>query len=268
MTIPVYEKYNSDTISLDILETLTKNLDFSIPNVDFSDPSLNIPESVSDAWSGKIPKIDTEDLTTRRVNGAGVFDAIMASIKNHLMEEYDKGRITGAEYTKVYQGLTSVALQSAVQFLLQKDKAYWDALQAQVNALTTNVNLNTAKVQLAIAQAQAHKNKAEYALTVLKLATENAQFGSVREQFETLRAQTMDTRTDGTKIVGTVGKQKDLYTQQIDSYIKDAQYKAAKIFSDAWISQKTIDEGLVAPAALQNSSVDTILKSIKANNKL
>ena len=33
---------------------------------------------------------------------------------------------------------------------------------------------------------------------------------------------------DGEKVVGSIGKQKELYTQQIDSYKKDAELKAAK----------------------------------------
>lgn len=69
-------------------------------------------------------------------------------------------------------------------------------------------------------------------------------------------------------MVGSIGKQKALYDQQITSYQRDAEVKAAKIFSDAWITQKTIDEGLTAPSALQNASLDRILTVIKTNNKL
>ena len=69
-------------------------------------------------------------------------------------------------------------------------------------------------------------------------------------------------------IRGSVGKQKDLYTQQITSYQRDAEVKAAKLFTDAWITQKTIDEGLLAPGAFRNESVNVILRNIKANNNI
>jgi hypothetical protein len=89
------------------------------------------------------------------------------------------------------------------------------------------------------------------------------------EQTEAQRAQTMNTRIDGvTTITGVLGKQKDLYTQQIASYQRDAEVKAAKLFTDAWTVQKTIDEGLTAPTGFTNASLDTILTKIKTTNAL
>ena len=88
------------------------------------------------------------------------------------------------------------------------------------------------------------------------------------EQTEVQRAQTLDTRSDGITVVGTVGKQKDLYSQQIKSYQRDSELKAAKLFADAWTVQKTVDEGFVAPANFQNPSLDSVLGRIKINNHL
>ena len=88
------------------------------------------------------------------------------------------------------------------------------------------------------------------------------------EQTEVQRAQTLDTRSDGITVVGTVGKQKDLYSQQIKSYQRDSELKAAKLFADAWTVQKTVDEGFVAPANFQNPSLDSVLGHIKTNNNL
>lgn len=91
----------------------------------------------------------------------------------------------------------------------------------------------------------------------------------LQEQLEVQRAQTLDTRSDGlTPVAGSVGKQKELYTQQITAYQRDSEIKAAKIFSDAWITQKTIDEGLLAPSLFTNASVDHVLAAIKTNNNL
>jgi hypothetical protein len=44
--------------------------------------------------------------------------------------------------------------------------------------------------------------------------------------------------------------------------------KAAKLFTDAWITQKTMDEGLTAPNGFTNSVIDTILSSLRTNNAL
>lgn len=90
----------------------------------------------------------------------------------------------------------------------------------------------------------------------------------LKEQTEAQRAQTLDIRSDGAAVVGVLGKQKALYTQQITSYQRDAELKAARIWSDAWITQKTIDEGLVPPTTLTNTTVNSVLESIRINNNL
>ena len=94
------------------------------------------------------------------------------------------------------------------------------------------------------------------------------QYELLVEQTEVQRAQTLDTRSDGSTVVGAVGKQKDLYSQQIKSYQRDSELKAAKLFADAWTVQKTVDEGFVAPANFQNPSLNSVLGHIKTNNNL
>jgi hypothetical protein len=90
----------------------------------------------------------------------------------------------------------------------------------------------------------------------------------VEEQGEAERAKTLDTRSDAVTVVGSIGKQKDLYTQQIDSFIKDAQHKTAKMWLDSWITQKTLDEGLAAPDEFVNAQVDIVMGHVRANNNL
>lgn len=89
------------------------------------------------------------------------------------------------------------------------------------------------------------------------------------EQYETQRAQTLDTRSNGTTpVAGTLGKQKELHTRQIQSYKQDAQLKAAKPFTDAWITMKTIDEGTLPPTNFNNANLDAILAILRADNDL
>ncbi|ANJ20802.1 virion structural protein [Roseobacter phage RD-1410W1-01] len=88
------------------------------------------------------------------------------------------------------------------------------------------------------------------------------------EQRESERAKTLDTRTDGATVEGSVGKQKDLYDQQIDSFVKDSQHKTAKMYLDSWITQKTLDEGLTAPTQLTNNEINEVLAAVRSNNSL
>ena len=286
----------ADTTANTLLTSLLAGNSFDLPDVDLSDDMFQIP--VDDgSLLDNVEKLTNEDLTTRVVDGSGVFDALMSGLSAHLKKEYEQNRITGEQYTKAYTASLGGALQTATSFLLGRDQAYWQAVLAQMQARTTEIQVVTARVQLEVAKAQlatariqALNAEAEFGLTKMKIATEDQQYCLLKmqteqgeytlneimptqktlleEQVEVQRAQTLDTRTNGAVIRGSVGKQKDLYTQQITSYQRDAEVKAAKLFTDAWITQKTIDEGLLAPGAFRNESVNVILRNIKANNNI
>jgi hypothetical protein len=346
-----------------LLLALTNGMSFDIPVIDLDGPLFDIPAGILDSMYEKVVAVTIEDVTTREVGGSGSFDALMESVKIHLGSEYDKGRITGAEYTKAYIELTQAAMGNAVQFALNKTQAFWAAQSAQIAAITARVAMNMAKVELIKVRSEAQLVKANFALAKVKLATEsmsyciqkynletmlplqfeigtfdkqlkNAQLNTanyqlsnvlpgqfeltqaqktgvdvenqtknynlstvlpqqmgklaaekqlaeyqvstsmpaqvtlVREQTEAQRAQTQDTRTDGSTILGVLGKQKLLYAQQITSYQRDSELKAAKLFTDAWTVQKTIDEGLLPPTQFANASLDVVLGHIKTNNNL
>lgn len=171
----------------------------------------------------------------------------------------------------------------------------------ETQMVTARINLETAKLQHETAKFEALASEATYAFTKIKLATESINFDIAtynlstklpaevlltteqkklvteqinltkqqtelaEEQTEVQRAQTSNTRTDGSTVAGLVGKQKDLYTQQITSYQRDSEYKATKIFTDAWIAMKTIDEGLSPPTNFTNSELDQILGKLRTN---
>lgn len=266
-----------------LLTELTQGEDFTLPDIDMSGSEWDIPGGDDSPIFGTIERITNESLTTREVGGSGVFDALMQSASKHLLAEFKNERITGGEYVKAYIATMEACMGNAVQFLLGRDNAYWSAATAQIGAVTARVNLATTKAQFVLAKIQALTAKSEYALTKLKLSTESVTYCTglynldktlpqqllmLIEQTEAQRAQTMDTRTDGTIVTGSIGKQKDLYSQQITSYQRDAEVKAAKLFTDAWTVQKTVDEGLDPPDGFTNNSVNTVLTAIKTNNNL
>ena len=484
-----------DTRANALYDELIAGITIDIPDIDLS--AFELPDLTDVA----VTPLTNAQLTTGVVGGVGIFDVLMSSVKAHLLEQFDKGRITGAEYVKAYIELTQAAMANGTQFLLQKDISFWQAQGAKLAAFTAKITAAVAAAQYELTQANAVTAKAEIALTKMKLSTESMNFCTtkynletimplqsaqltaqnlkigadkdnvvsdtaikaynltamlpsqkaqveaetlkitadkdisafnlsdilpsqkaqidaettkigadkllvdgkaaidtynltnilpkelakitqevvnlttegliqtfnlssmlpmqllllteqkekaavetdistynlasmlpaqmaqieaqtsnltkeglistynltymlpaqkslleaqtanqtsqttaqayqttnilpeqvklIKEQMEVQRAQTMNTRSDGaTTIVGSVGKQKDLYTQQITSYQRDSEVKAAKLFTDAWITQKTIDEGLLAPTGFQNTSVDAVLTKIKTNNSL
>lgn len=266
-----------------LLLALTEGEDFALPNIDMSGPEWDIPGGDGSPIFAEVTRLTNEDLTTRVVGGSGTFDALMASASAHLKQEFKEGRITGGEYTKAYIATLESCMGNATQYLLGRDQAYWAAAMAQIQAVSARVALATSKAQYVLAKFQALNAKSEYALTKLKLSTESEtycaalfnveqtlpqQLKLLIEQTEAQRAQTLDKRSDGATVSGSIGKQKELYTQQITSYQRDAEVKASKLFTDAWITQKTIDEGLTPPNGFTNSSIDDVLTTLKRNNNL
>lgn len=303
----------------DILTSLLVGEDVALPPIDFNDDIFEIPPAIMAAIKNGIHPVTNNELTTTQINGSGTFDILMRAQKAHLAVEFEKGRITGAEYTKAYIALVEGAMSNSVSFLLQKDQAFWQSQAAQLQALAARMQFETTKMQLATAKFEALRAKADYGLTKMKLSTESQNYcigqytleqmmplqklqltaqnilltkqaeaadkqiataawtltemlptqkAMVLEQIESQRAQTTDTRKDGLPITGLLGKQKDLYTQQITSYKRDAEVKAAKMFVDAWITMKTIDEGVLPPVSFQNAQLDVILSKLIDINEL
>lgn len=278
---------NIDVAANALMTALIDGHDFTLPDVNLSDSSFVFPTFGSSLTTPPVP-LTNEALTTKAIGGTGTFDVIMDSILAHLKEEYDKGRITGSQYATVYVESVQAGLSNAVQFLLQRDAAYFASLKAQSEAMLAaaeivkaRVELETAKAQLAAIRFEAMNQEAAFALTKAKIATESAQYCTVEyslanimpiqvtiatKQAEAQNAQTNDLKLDDvTPVAGLLGKQKALYAQQIISYQRDSEYKGAKIFADAWVAMKTIDEGLLPPPNLDNASLDGVLATVKAN---
>ncbi len=287
---------DADTVANDLLTSLLQGKTFTLPAVDLTTPQYQVPGGDGPIY-GDINKLTVEELTTGQIDGNGVFDKLMAGINAHLKREYEQSRITGNQYTEAYIAAIGGALQTATSFLLGRDQAYWQALMLQQQARTAEIQVTTARVQLETAKAQlmtsylqAQTSEAEFGLTKLKLASEDQSYCLLKaqtesavytnenilpnqkallmEQIEVQRAQTVDRRTDGTTIFGSVGKQKDLYNQQIISYQRDAEVKAAKLWTDAWITMKTIDEGLLPPEEFKNNTLDVVLENVRRKNSL
>ena len=346
----------ADTEANSLIGTVTADADLTLPVINLDDPLFKVPVDASSAMYQGLTKISNADLTTGVVGGAGTFDILMASVSAHLKAEYEKGRITGSEYTRAYIELTQGAMAQAVAFLLGREQSFWEAQKSQIMAVTAQVQLAQTKVTLVQALYETNLARANYGLTKLKMASESqafcinkfnlestlpaqlallgvqrgqgqytldnlmpeqknasiAQTGLLNvqkttaqyqleallpqqmeqavaqtlgekyrvnnllptqnklllEQVEAQRAQTMDVRTDGLAVAGIMAAQRALYTQQTTSYLRDSEIKAAKLFTDAWITQKTIDEGLEAPNNFTNTQLDLVLNHIKLNNNL
>ena len=194
-------KYLDDVRSLEILESLTKNLNFNIPNVDFNDDAFKIPASLLATLQKEptviskeaVTNIDEETYTSSNkhtIQGTGSFDTIMSAYMKHLEREFVEKRIQGADYANAYTQLLRQAMEQAINFELNREKSRWEGILSQVQAITAVANLYKAKVELAIAQGQALTTKAQYANAVAQLGNLDAQYGNALAQRDNTVAQT------------------------------------------------------------------------------
>ena len=70
-----------------------------------------------DIKTAQLDVLDIQELTTKQLNGTGVFDVLMSTSSIHIKEEYDKGRIRGQEYAQVYLGAMQAVLATSVEYL-------------------------------------------------------------------------------------------------------------------------------------------------------
>jgi hypothetical protein len=187
--------------------------------------------------------ITNADLTTKTVDGSGVFDVLMQAAAAHLDSEFNKNRIKGGEYAEVYLGAMTQVLQTATQFLLTKQKADLEAqLLVKQIALAEQQRIN-AVTENTVLVAQECKLRAEYDLTIANISRTNQEIALLTQKTASERAQTLALGVDDDSILGP---QKALYLAQSDGFKRDAEQKATKIMVDSWNVRRTTDEGTVA----------------------
>ena len=96
-----------------------------------------------------ITPITNEDLTTKVVNGTGIFDELMTAANAHLDSQFKNERITGTQYAEVYLGQLQAVLSNAVQFLIERDKTYLSNLliNAQIDLATKEYQIEVDLLQ-------------------------------------------------------------------------------------------------------------------------
>lgn len=293
------------TEALNLLSTITAGVSFDIPVIDLSLDIYKLPGDETAEFYQPVTRVPFSQITDGDIEGPGIFDLMMKAGKAHLIEEFENNRITGAQYTEAYIALIQTAMDRATSFILARESTFWQAQTGQIEAITKRAVLEQERLRTAQAAIDANNAKAAYSKTVLSLANEALAYDQgqyqlstilpknalildaqkakldeeilivpkqgvlLDEQLETARAQTLDTRTDGVTLVsGVVGRQKSLFEQQITSYQRSDETKAAKILGDTWITQKTIDEGLLAPTAFTNAKLDEAFSKLLANLSL
>lgn len=201
-----------------------------------------------------IEPITNEDLTTKVVDGTGIFDELMTAANAHLSAQWDMERITGTQYAEVYLGQLTAVLQQAVTFLIEKDKTY-------LNNLLINAQIELANKQIELADKELEKADKEIELLDKQIELQELNKELIAQKVKTEKAQISDT-VDGVPVTGIIGAQIALYKQQKDGFIRDAEQKALKIISDTWITRKTVDDGTPLPTGFDTAAVDAFTRKV------
>ena len=200
----------------------------SVPAVDLTTAEYAHPNGLSDIHTA-IVRLDESALTSREMNGTGMFDGIMAAISSHLKNEFRENRITGKEYSTAYVALVQSALASATQYLVSAEQTFWQsrlvqeqAKLAEIQKVQGLVELELAKNKLAAARMEVLNLEAALALTKMKLSTEDASFRSIEAQVVQTTYQTSTLLPSQnsqilaqTALATKEGVQKDYETSQV-----------------------------------------------------
>jgi len=178
---------NSSGLANDLFNTLTAGV--TIPaSPDFTDPKFDItPDQNSDLYSDIVGATIAEVTAGEgTLDGPGAFDVFMQAMDKHLQREFKGNRITGSQYAEVYTAVANQVMGQAVSFTLQKDQSRWAAVTAQMQARIAEiqatqalVELEKTKIETAQANFQLNLTAAQYGLTKMQIATEEANHDSV-----------------------------------------------------------------------------------------
>lgn len=201
-----------------------------------------------------IQPITNEDLTTKVVDGTGIFDELMTAANAHLTYQWEQDRITGSSYAEVYLGQLTAVLGQAVLFLTERDKTY-------LNNLLVQSQIKLAEKQVELADKELLVKDKEMQLLDKQIAVQEATADLTRQKIKTEMAQISDS-VDGVSVTGILGAQIALYKQQRDGFLRDAEQKALKIVADTWITRKTVDDGTPLPTGFDTAAVDAFTRKV------
>lgn len=232
--------------------------------------------------------LNITDLTLKTLDGTGVLDQMLATMRVHLAEQFDKERIQGTEYAEVYLGAFQSTLAAAIQFLLARRKLGLDLKLQEVQISLTaaqeeQIRAEMQKVPLEMAQITAQTNlvikqteladkqlaQADKQLELLdaQVRVQLKQLDLMAEQLEQAKAQTAyyEQRTitekaqtqAGVAATGSViGTQITLMNKQADGYDRNAEQQAAQIWANTWNVRRQTDEDTIADSTNHLSDAD------------
>jgi len=168
-----------------------------------------------------VPDIELEDLTTVALDGTGVFDELMKTVKLHVHDEWAEGRIKGADYATLYLGSIQAVLSQSVEFLLRRD-------------------LVAAQIKIAFADHELKKTENDLRKEELEIRIAEKEFKRYElEQILPLKKAKLNAELQ-TQYVIRVGKDKEVAAQGLDNVVKDINPSPEDVYTPRYVETITV----------------------------
>lgn len=130
----------------------------------------------------QVKPITIEDLTTREVDGAGVYDALLSTAMAHFEKQYNNSTFDKTDVGVLFSTLMESTLAQSVEFLLRRDKTSLD------NELTVR-QIALADRDIKLKDTMQKQAEQEVVLNDLRIANQTTQNALIKVQLSTAKHQ-------------------------------------------------------------------------------
>lgn len=233
--------------------------------------------------------INVEDLTQKLMEGTGVLDVLLSTMRVHLESQYNKERIRGPEYADVYLGAYTATLEQAIQFMLARERQGLELkllvaqeaqirdqmtktpyeiklLEAQATNLGKQGELLDKQIELADKDLDLKQQQIELAKQQLLLAAEQLKQAAAQTDYYKQKAitESAQTQPNVAKPGSVIDSQMKLMDAQQQGYQRNAEQQAAQIWANTWNVRRQTDESTIAGGGnhLDDASLGAVMSQL------
>lgn len=212
--------------------------------------------------------LDVKDFTDEDYRGTGVFDKLMRTLDTHIEREFNSGRLTHAEYGKMYVAMYEANLRIAMELMFKKQS---QALELQM--LEKNLSKTDKEIELMNAQILKVTEEMKMLPEQLAILKEQVKAAEHERVLMEAKAKTEQANIDGS-IIGknsVMWWQNKVLAAQFMAYHLDGAVKEAKVLVDTWTTRRTTDDATAANGVnrLSDDYVGSAIhRMLEANTKL
>ena len=214
--------------------------------------------------------------STNADDGTGVFDVLINAVELHVLDQYEEGRITGEDYSKVYLGSLQAVLAQSIKFLIEEQAA-----DKQAELLQEQIESENKKNELGgVIDLEKQKLQEEIDLVIGKTAEtyEAIQFSQQKTSRENQLNTRIITRTEAeTALIGSKDLEQQAFTTRTDAhnaqqialmaaqtlgFTTDAKQKLLKQMLDGYAATLSIAGSATAPQTVISDSIDDVANDL------